>query len=169
MKAIILYYSETGNTKKVAESLDKHFNIKSKSIIDYPDIKLNDYDLIIFGTPVHSDNIPEKVREFINKYENLNKKFAIYCIHAGPESLLSHTKCLNAFQKLFNTKKGKVVGKLNILGENKNPEVIEWLRVNMPERYKILPYSHGHPDENDVNKAISWLGNIINNLSIESK
>lgn len=167
MNSIILYYSETGNTKKVAEKIANHFNINFINISDYPDLKLENYNLIIFGTPVHSDNIPEKVRLFLDMYKVLDKKFAFFCIHAGPESLESHTKCLKAFEELINTKNGIVISKLNLLGENKNQEVIEWLRINMPDRYKYLPYSKGHPDEGDIDKAILWFENILNNIKKE--
>ena len=33
----------------------------------------------------------------------------------------------------------------------------------MPERYKNLHYSKGHPDKDDLNKAILWFGEIIGN------
>lgn len=166
MNSIILYYSETGNTKIVAEKIANYFKFNIACINDFRQMTLDDYDLILFGTPVHGDNIPEKVRSFFDKYDVLNKKFAVYCIHAGPESLGSHAKCLNAFEDLINTKKGEVIGRLNLLGENKNREVIEWLKINMPDRYKNISYSKGHPDKDDFNKAILWFEKIINKIKL---
>ncbi len=64
MKILILYYSESGNTKKIAESMfnalkDVHqielFSIKKAKIEN-----LQNYDLIFLGAPCHHSTLAKK-------------------------------------------------------------------------------------------------------------
>ena len=54
MKACILYFSQTGNTKKFAEAIAE--SLKTSALFDISNSKpseFNDYDVLIIGTPTH--------------------------------------------------------------------------------------------------------------------
>ncbi len=54
MNACVLYFSQTGNTRKFAEAISDSLNITSVyDIITTEPAVVNDFDLIILGTPVH--------------------------------------------------------------------------------------------------------------------
>jgi flavodoxin len=108
MKILMIYFSMTGRTKKVAESIAE--SIKGHEIqierIEYPkkarnlfsdqekimngdlsDFKYNkeienlaSFDLIFFGNPVYGGRQPAVFDGYIKKAQNVNgKKFVIFC------------------------------------------------------------------------------------------
>lgn len=112
MKALIVFYSRTGTTKKVALAISKNvksdieeiFDVKSrKGIIGYlksgreamlkklPEIKQtkkkpSSYDLIIIGTPVWGYNMSSPIRTYITNNKKGFKKIAFFCTMGGSGS-----------------------------------------------------------------------------------
>jgi flavodoxin len=81
MKACILYFSRTGNTKKLAETIaealetDAVFDITSTE----PTI-VNDYEVIVFGTPVHGFSPSVESVSYVGKLPQGNgKQAALFC------------------------------------------------------------------------------------------
>src|SRR5512139_2323028 len=91
MKSIIIYFSLTGNTKKVAHAIHNGIN-QSVEPCDIAALKETDssrlagYDLIVFGSPVWG-GVPSNVTRFINTMPSLKGKHsAVFCTHgASPE------------------------------------------------------------------------------------
>jgi flavodoxin len=107
MKILIIYFSLTGRTKKIAESLAESIkghevqleriesSIKARAIIsdyerisngDLSDFKydpkienLTSYDVILFGTPVWGGRQPAVFDGYIKKANASGKKFIIFC------------------------------------------------------------------------------------------
>lgn len=128
MKKIVVYYSYTGNTKKIAEMIKNRLNCdilkltpkvpfsndyqtvvdeyQNNSIdnkeVDINDISvnLNDYDEIIIGTPVWWYTISPVVTTFLKKYNLTNKKIYPFATNAG---WLGRT--FNDFEKLCKDSK----------------------------------------------------------------
>lgn len=118
MKTLIIYFSRTGNTKKVAEEIQKKLNCELEEIKDaetnregmlgymrsgkeaslkkLPPIKpleknLADYDLIIIGTPVWAFTMSSPVRTFISENKDRIKTVALFCTHGGgPKNTLKN-------------------------------------------------------------------------------
>lgn len=109
MKTLIIYYSRTKTTKKVAEALKKELGADIEEIIDtkdrsgligylsagrdaalrrltgIEDIK-NDpagYDLVIIGTPVWSWNMSAPVRAFLEQTKDKFNRVAFFCTMGG--------------------------------------------------------------------------------------
>jgi multimeric flavodoxin WrbA len=71
-KALILYWSGTGNTEKVAHSIqqglkEEGFKTDIVKISEGLEIDYFDYDLVSFGTPVYDGLPPKPVINFIKK------------------------------------------------------------------------------------------------------
>lgn len=107
MKTLIVYYSRTGNTKKIAEILAKKLKADTEEIIDLKNRKgpinfirsgkeamsekpaaIKDpkkdpskYDLIIIGTPVWASNVSTPIRTYVKN--NTFKKVAFFCTTGG--------------------------------------------------------------------------------------
>ena len=83
MNSCILYFSQTGNTKKFAESISNHLQIQaiySMSVVE-PTV-VNDYDLIILGTPVHGFNPSTEALAFVEGMPNCDCKHSIlFCTY----------------------------------------------------------------------------------------
>lgn len=110
MKKLVVYYSKTGNTKFIAETIanevkadikqierikerrngitlymfggfEATFKVKPK--IKPLNINFKDYDLIFIGTPVWAFNINPAVRSFYKKEKFTNKKVGLFYCSAG--------------------------------------------------------------------------------------
>ncbi len=126
MKSIIIYYSYSGNTRKVAEVLAEYlgsveiielkclkeitgfiaqsrkaFWHKTEDIIDVK-FDLKEYDLICFGTPVWAFGPAPAMNAYLEKCFGIEGKeiilFATYGSGAGKN------RCLNYMQKILSKK-----------------------------------------------------------------
>lgn len=75
-KAVILYHSVYGNTKKVAMSLSRGLEaggiyVDSSSIQDFDTAELKNYDIIGVGGPTHFHGASKKMKSFLNKIKHL--------------------------------------------------------------------------------------------------
>jgi flavodoxin len=83
MKSCILYFSQTGNTKKFAETIAKSLNIPAVFDITstQPSI-VNEYDVVMIGTPVHGFGPSKESIEFIQQLpEGKGKKAILFCTY----------------------------------------------------------------------------------------
>jgi len=106
MKAIIIYWSKTGNTEKVAlaiqESLQETgMSVSLKKVEDAGEIDFFAYDLICLGFPSYRWRPPKPVDEFLNSTFRSHRKEGrvkvsapklsdknalIFCTYSGPHS-----------------------------------------------------------------------------------
>ncbi|MHA2429939.1 MAG: flavodoxin family protein [Promethearchaeota archaeon] len=75
-KALILYDSVFGNTKKVAMSLSRGLEaggvyVDSSSIQDFDPIELKNYDVIGIGSPTHFYGVSKAMKSFLSKIKHL--------------------------------------------------------------------------------------------------
>ena len=87
MNACVLYFSLTGNTKKFAESISNSLNIPVFDLAMFKPSIVEDYDVLILGTPVHGLSPAKPVSSFIEKLPKANEKktiiFSTYAIRKG--------------------------------------------------------------------------------------
>jgi flavodoxin len=109
MASIVVYYSRTGNTRKVGDDLAKALGCDKEELIDTKDRNgalgyisggydatrknltilkdlqknLMDYDLVIVGTPVWSWNICPAVRTFLLQNKEKIKSVAFFSTEGG--------------------------------------------------------------------------------------
>jgi flavodoxin/ferredoxin len=87
MKAIIIYYSQTGNTRKIAQAIYAGIKkvLKKVDILPLKEAdpkKLGEYDLIGLGSPVWGFKEPPNVTAFIDKLVGMKgKHFFPFCTH----------------------------------------------------------------------------------------
>ena len=83
MKACVLYFSQTGNTKRFAEEIANRLNISA--VFDMTNTEpsaVNDYDVLIIGTPVHGFNPPVEALTFVESLPSGDgKRTALFCTH----------------------------------------------------------------------------------------
>jgi flavodoxin/NAD-dependent dihydropyrimidine dehydrogenase PreA subunit len=143
MKSIVIYYSQSGNTKKVAEAIHRGMSQTGEQcdIVPLRDINprnLVDYDLIGLGSPVMSLTEPRNVSFFIeDRMESVEGKHAFtFCTHGClPTHYLS-----------------SVVPKL----QQRGLTVIGWNDWFGSVVYPVVPipyFTDGHPDEIDLKEA----------------
>jgi len=135
---LVTYFTQTGNTKKVAESIYRNIE-GDKQIMPISEVQkedLEDYDLIFIGFPVHSHGVPFATESFIKKVPR-DKKIAFFSTHGSlTGGMLSRFSC-----------RGKVsLSALEIL--KKSPEHRAWT--------DMAASAGTHPDEHDLSEAASF-------------
>ena len=87
MKACVLYFSLTGNTKRFAESISASLSIPVFDLTTSKPSLVEYYDILILGTPVHGLSPAKPVSSFIEKLPKANDKktiiFTTYAIRKG--------------------------------------------------------------------------------------
>jgi len=112
MKALVVYYSRTGHTKEIAETIAdmlscsreeiidtkkrsgplgfmrSGYQTKKKSLTDIKDLEtdVSVYDLVIVGTPVWGGTVSVPVRTFLHQYKDLLKSVAFFSTHGGEDT-----------------------------------------------------------------------------------
>lgn len=83
MKPCILYFSQTGNTKKFAEVISN--SLKIPAVFDIATAEpsvVNDFDVLIIGTPVHGFNPAVEALAFVESLpEGDGKRTVLFCTH----------------------------------------------------------------------------------------
>jgi len=92
MNVLILHFSATGNTAKIATVVKERFaeagaKVTASSITPYANrqkqIDLAPYDAIVFGSPVHSRRAPRVVREWLRTIDGQGKKCSMFFTYGG--------------------------------------------------------------------------------------
>ncbi|HOJ31549.1 MAG TPA: flavodoxin [bacterium] len=108
-KFLVIFYSRTGTTKKIAREIANALSCDIEEIIDKKDrsgvrgfmsggrdamkrelTEINDieqdpsdYDVIVIGTPVWASNMTPAIRTYISKYKEKFKNVAFFCTTGG--------------------------------------------------------------------------------------
>ena len=155
MKTLIIYSSETGNTKMVCEKAYEYINgekmiiaVKEKDIVN-----LDEFDNIIVGTWIDKANANTEAKKFINTLSNKN----IYFIGSLAASLESEhaKKCFNNLTKLCSKKNNFVGGVLTRgkvskdLQEKFTKFPLNIIHKFVPNMKEIILEADSHPNETD--------------------
>ena len=83
MKACVLYFSQTGNTRKFAEAISD--SLKIPAVFDMTTTEpsvVDDFDVLILGTPVHGFNPSKGALSFVERLpECKGKKTILFCTY----------------------------------------------------------------------------------------
>lgn len=118
MKALICYFSGTGNTMKVAMRY-REILLQNEIIVDLvkmehdtrpEEIDLNTYDIIGFGYPVHAFNAPKIVIDFVKKLNKVACKKSYFIFKTSGEPL--------KLNNISSLKMKKILSKKNLILTN---------------------------------------------------
>jgi len=163
MKALVTYYSETGNTEKLARAIYEAIQIEKelKSIKDVQNIK--GYDIIFCGFPCHAHSVPGKAISFVKGLPE-GQKVAFFSTHG---SLRGGQLPKQAFEHAIGlASKGKVLGHFGCQGKVDH-KLIDAL-IKQPEHKAWAEEAlsaEGHPDQHDLADAKKFSAEMIAKLS----
>lgn len=84
MKSLIIYTSKTGATESCAKKLKEQLKDCTMENIDNLKEDINQYDLIIIGSPIRMGMIDKRIKKFLlNNREKLKAKKTAYFICCG--------------------------------------------------------------------------------------
>jgi flavodoxin/ferredoxin len=145
MKAAIICFSQTGNTRKIAEKIREGL-VECGTPCDLVSMEeadvrgLEDYDLLGLGCPVFYYKEPFNVRDFIEALPpQKDKHWFVFCSHGAVmgQTLLSMTECLERRGAL-------VIGSHHC-----------YAGITVPF-YPQHTLTLGHPDEQDLREAFDF-------------
>ena len=130
-KALVVYYSRTGNTKAIAESVREVLGADIQEIKDMKDrsgffgyiggmidskknpiteispkeVNIRDYDLIVIGSPGWGVKLTPAINTFIDRTDFTGKKVILF----GVASARIQQKTLDEYSKVITSRGGKVI------------------------------------------------------------
>jgi flavodoxin len=141
MKTEVIYYSRSGNTKKVADTIAKELGKVSKAAI--PDLSLDELDLLFLGAGAYANKVEKQVTEFIKTLDNNKvKKVALFGTYGWHKNFLDYMRNLLKSQGI------------NVINET----------FSCKGRLFFFIYRR-HPDEQDLRKAQEFAKLILKKLS----
>lgn len=159
MKVLVTYYSQTGNTEKLAQAIYEAVQRGEKQI--KPVQEADDpgqFDLIFCGFPVQASSVPPKAENFLKKIPP-ECEVAIFATHGSLRGGLLAVTALDYAASLI---KGKVIGTFGCRGKvadgilealSKKPEHRAWVE----EAHSAV----GHPDEGDLEDAADFARSMV--------
>ena len=163
MKALVTYFSETGNTEKIARAIYEaiHFEKEIKPVQDVQDAK--GFDIIFCGFPVIAHSVPAKAANFIKGLPD-GQKIALFSTHGSlrggqlPKQAFEHAIGLAA--------KAKVLGHFGCRGQVKEKVIDELMKKIEHQAWaEEAQGAAGHPDEPDLTDAGKFAAEMIAKLS----
>lgn len=168
MDIAIIYSSNTGNTKKVAETMQKEFVNENLVYFGKVTESMPEADIYFIGSWTNKGNASDDIIEFVKKIEN--KKIA-YFGTAGYGGSESYYKTLFERIKTNIDSSNKILGYFYCQGKmpiqvreryikmiTENPE-----DSNLKVSIKNFDEALSHPDNDDLENAKKWARNMLMN------
>lgn len=181
MKILVTYFSETGNTRKIAESIGEAVKVSTDDVVVAPlsDVdpdSLAGFDAAFVGSTCHSADIAAPVKEFLSRipanYSAL--KLAGFVTHSTtmPEGddwkKEMHErwagKCPSSFERACADKGIKFLGYFSCQGAP-SPELETFIRESIiPDEKQWKAYievARQHPTEEDMEAARTFTRSML--------
>ena len=172
LKILITFFSNTGNTEKVANSMKAGLTDYDVNLIPANDVDpttLSSYDIVFLGSGVYASRIDKSILTMIKKaVPELPAKFVYFCTHASLKLYQEPFKRITDIVKKHNC---EIIGEFDCVGENLGIPLDTQLAMleRLPEdqrekakkdREKIK----GRPNESDLENAKLFAITLIKNL-----
>jgi len=172
LKILITFFSNTGNTEKVANSLKDGLTDYDVDIIPVKDVEpktLNSYDIVFLGSGVYASRIEKSVLTLIKEAgPNLPAKLAYFCTHA---SLKLYQEPFKQITNLIKDHNCEIIGEFDCVGENLGIPLDTQLAMleRLPEEprekaKKDRENIKGRPNKTDLENAKIFAITLIKNL-----
>lgn len=150
MKSLVVYYSKTGNTEKVAQAIALGLGADLKRVDEVKMEDIFNYDLICLGTPVQGLAPARPVKKFLDKLPLLpGKKGAAFCTmhHIG------HQRALRMIKEKLETKGISFIDSFSCKGLSR---LIGYFGPQI--------FNQGRPNKKDLKEAENFGKRILRGL-----
>ncbi len=159
MKVLVTYYTQTGNTEKVAKAIYEAVNVQ-KQILPVAEVKAAaGHDLVFCGFPVQAHSVPAKMADFIKGLPK-GQKVAFFSTHG---SLRGGQLPMQAFESAAGLAASlKVLGQFGCRGKV-DAKIIDAL-MKKPEHKAWAEEAlgaGGHPDAADLKDAAAFAQSMV--------
>jgi flavodoxin len=164
MKALVAYFSQTGQTRKVAEAVYEAVT-GEKELKELSEVEsLEDYDLSFIGFPIIAFGPAKQGKDFLEEHA-AGKKVALFITHAAPEDQEGVQEWLAGCREAAAS--ADLVGMFDCQGELSEQIADALMNSDSPEMQsfgKRRPETIGQPDENRLEKARAFAREIIKKM-----
>ncbi|MDY6794401.1 MAG: flavodoxin family protein [Actinomycetota bacterium] len=166
MKTLVSYFSQTGNTKRVADAIYGEIN-GEKELKELGDVgSLWDYDLAFIGFPIHAFGPAQPAKDFLQQQAK-GKKVALFITHAAPEGEEGIEDWLNNCRKAASD--AELVGMFDCQGELDQNTADFLLKSDNPMFQEFgarRPDTLGQPDESRLARAREYAREIMDKVGV---
>jgi flavodoxin len=155
METLVTFYSESGNTEKLANAVFEGIVQTEKEIMPIKDVSgMDSYDLIFCGFPVQSSSVPAKAEAFIKNIPT-GKNVAFFTTHG---SLRGGELAITAFYYALTLASHlNVLGTFGCRGKVKEKIVDELLKKAEHKAWAEEALSAAeHPNATDLEEGKEW-------------
>ena len=180
MNILIAYFSQTGNTAKVAqaiydEAVSQEHEVHLKKIAEITSNNLNDYDLVFMGTTCHDSDLAKPAKRFLEGIAGSPPfKLAGFVTHATQmpedgerERELHETwagNCIRTFEQTSEEKQIELLGYFHCQGAP-SPPIETFIRntiiTDEDEWETYIEKVRKHPNKEDLQKAREFAGQVL--------
>ncbi len=170
MKVLVSYFSQSGNTEKIAKGIWEEASQASEADLKkLEDVGTEDfagYDFIFIGSPLHSANLAAPVKEFLTNIKaGSSQKMAGFITHfAAAYPNQDMDGFTEPIQAVCKEKKIEYKGCFDCQGaltESLHEAVKKKLNLSDEAWEDILKQMTGHPNEEDVAKAKAFAREVL--------
>lgn len=166
MKALVVYSSLTGNTKKIAEAMYEEINIEKDIYKSNEDFNIENYDFIVVGYWVNKGICDDKIKEILEKVNN--KNIILFGTLGAKENGPYYDSIKKRIEELV-PENNKILGHFLCQGKiNKKltERYKEMLKNNqgdehVKEQLKNHEEASKHPDDKDIYNAKMFIRKCI--------
>jgi len=151
MKTLVTFFSQTGNTEKIARAIYDAIDTQKDIALLGSEPDCTEYDLVFCGFPVHAHSVPAAAQKFITTLSS-KQKLAIFSTHG---SLRNNQLARTAIEHAAGiASQATVVGTFGCRGEVQQ-NVIDTLSEKLENRAwcEEAQSAAGHPDDADCADA----------------
>ncbi|MBU1341665.1 MAG: flavodoxin [Proteobacteria bacterium] len=170
MKVLVTYFSQTGNTEKIATVIcEEALTTNESDISKLEKINMDDlsgYDFIFIGSPLHAGNLAAPVQDFLNRMQPVpGQKIAGFITHAAlayPDQDME--KFTEPIKNACRKNKMEYIGCFDCQGflTEELHEMIKKRQGLTDEQWaERLKQMAGHPDAKDVEMARSFAKKVL--------
>jgi flavodoxin len=151
MNALVVYHSQFGNTRQVAEAMAAELRqagtARTLGIDRLAPADMQDVDLVVMGTPTHKMNLPQAVRPV---FEGLPRRI----LRGVPIAAFDTSYKMSAFLARFTAAK-RIDSMLRKLGGK---------RLAPPETFHVHQHHEGPLFDGEVERARRWALSLLARL-----
>lgn len=165
---MVCYFSNTGNTEKVAQSIAEGLKLENVELVKIEDAdpsSLKNYDLVVLGSGIYAGKLHKKMTEFMKEVTEYPPKFAFFNTH---QSDTSYQRAFKRIKGKIEENNSKVIGEFDCIGENlgmPKETILGMLEKLPPEERKRqeakIEKTVGHPNLQDLENAKAFGTSLI--------
>lgn len=170
MKVLVVYFSQTGNTEKIADAIQAESlqtnETELKKLEDADPTAIDAYDFIFIGSPLHAGNLAGPVNEFLDRMQGkTGQKLACFITHAAPAYPdQKMDKFIEPVRTACDRNSMEFTGSFDCQGflTEALHEMIKTRQGLTDEQWaENVRQMRGHPDDSDMNEARMFAREVL--------